>query len=81
MALKIGKVKIDDNVVDKIIIENEQDVVNFFEEKPFNDVADLRGAFLRCIERGDVVIVSVNIHPASGFHTWCTAGKSNFIVL
>jgi hypothetical protein len=81
MALKIGKVKVDDNIVDKIIIENEQDVANFFEEKSFNDVADLRGCFLRCIERGEVVILSVKVHPMSGFHTWCTAGKDNFIVL
>jgi hypothetical protein len=81
MSLKKGKVKVDGKLVDKFVIENNQDIINFFKKKPDNNILGMRKAFERVVGLGETILVSAKPHPMTGVHTWCTTGKDNYILV
>jgi len=59
----------------KILLENLQDIQNFFNEVPKQDIASLKETYTKLVNKGHSIILSQYPHPMSGFHTWCTETK------
>jgi|AntRauTorcE11897_2_1112592.scaffolds.fasta_scaffold02226_7 hypothetical protein len=82
-STKIKKVKVSyrDISIRQIVLEDMNDIDNFFNENKKMNVLGLRKSFIKIISSEGKVLLSEVPHPFSGYHTWRTEGEEDYKIL
>jgi hypothetical protein len=80
MSLKKGIINLDGREIEQYVLENEEDIQEFFKDKDDSIYRSLKSSFTKYINDGNTVILDTTKNRV-GYYSWRTAGKDNWNLL